>query len=614
MSWWRRLSTSTSTDDGRLNARRRAREGSVDMFGEPARGPARPDPLAFVVALGWRYRHELAPFYGALVLAVFASIGHDYAARLWPLGLLLGGAATAAAWHWKAERRAEEVYVLAVGSATTVWSTVAWWASPWHDWLIWTAVLGAVAAGLPRWWHYRRRGKIAVVRGAPRGARRELRRIVRRWPELADDMELSGSHVQRAEADETGFTFTVVLRAGLTAADAVANMSRIESVLQTRPGAVRVLPDPDRANRAFVRVVNRDPLAAPIPWPGSTADSVTVPVTLGLFDNGEPVRLVIVGEHLLIGGATGRGKSGLLNAILAELSVRGDVVVWGIDMKLGLELAPWRRVLARLATTADEALALLAAANRVLDARARLLADREGRKWEPSPDEPVLVMAVDELAELSADALALFERLARMGRAVGIVLVAVTQRPSVAALGSLDARTQMTVRISLGVIEARDAELILGSGRIGEGWRTERFGGPGYFLVLAPGQHETPRPARAYWLHDERVRAVAGRHSAPRPALDSVSADAAGEPQKPSLSATAPVETREPAVDPDGLLLAALDKAPHDGLSADELAAQLGRSRAWVYKRLLAHRSAGRAVSLRRGRWAAGQACRPRVP
>lgn len=41
----------------------------------------------------------------------------------------------------------------------------------------------------------------------------------------------------------------------------------------------------------------------------------------------------------------------------------------------------------------------------------------------------------------------------------------------VAALGSLDARTQMTVRVSLGVIEARDAELILGSGRIGEGWR-----------------------------------------------------------------------------------------------------------------------------------------------
>jgi S-DNA-T family DNA segregation ATPase FtsK/SpoIIIE len=276
-------------------------------------------------------------------------------------------------------------------------------------------------------------------------------------------------------------------------------------------------------------------------------------------------------------------------------------------MKLGLELAPWRRVLDRLATTADEAFALLSAANRVLDARARLLAEREGRKWTPSPDAPVLVVAIDELAELNSDSLALFERLARMGRAVGIVLVAVTQRPSVAALGSLDARTQMTVRVSLGVIEARDAELILGSGRIGEGWRTERLGGPGYFLILAPGQYEVPRVARAYWLDDDDVRAVAVRHSASRPALDSVSADAAREPERPSESATAPLETREPEPEPDGLLLAALDGAPDGGLSADELAAQLGRSRAWVYKRLLAHRSVGRAVSLRRGRWAAGQ-------
>jgi DNA segregation ATPase FtsK/SpoIIIE, S-DNA-T family len=606
-------------DEGRPYARRHAREGSGDKFGGLARGPARPDPVQIVARLGWRYRHELAPFYVALGLAMLASIGHDYAPRWWPLVLPLGGAITAAVWHWRADRRPVEVYVVAVGSAATVWATVAWWASPWHDWLVWTAVLGAVAGGIPRWWHYRRRPRVSVKRGTPRRARRELRRLIKRWPELADDMELTGTTVQRAEADENGFTFTVALRPGLTPADALAKLSRIESVLQTRPGAVRVLADPDRANRAFVRIVNRDPLATPIPWPGSTATSVKEPIVLGLFDNGELVRLVIVGEHLLIGGATGRGKSGLLNAILAELSVRGDVVVWGIDMKLGLELAPWRRVLGRLAITADEALALLRAANRVLDVRAALLAEREGRKWEPSPDTPVLVVAVDELAELNGEALSLFERLARMGRAVGIVLIAVTQRPSLAALGSLDARTQMTVRVSLGVIEARDAELILGSGRLGEGWRAERFGRPGYFLLLATGQHETPRLARAYWLDDPDVRAAAGRHGVARPTLDTVSADAAAEPARAPERPRPPVEVHDreddtqPANDPDRLLLAALQAAPDGGLSADELAARLGRSRAWVYKRLVAHRSAGRAASLRRGRWGGGRAGKPRA-
>jgi S-DNA-T family DNA segregation ATPase FtsK/SpoIIIE len=605
---------STSRDEVRPYARRRARQRLiVNEFGEPAWGPARPEPIEVAFRLGWRYRHELAPFYVAIGLAIFASIGHDYAPDLWPALPPLGALVTAGLWHWKANRRPEEVYVVAVGTFATAWTTVAWWASPWHNWLRWPAVLGAVAAGLPRWWHYRRRGRITVKPGAPKGARRELRRLMKRWVELADDMELGGSHIQRGEADESGFTFTLALRPGHTAADAVGRLGRVESVLETRPGAVRVLPDPARANRVFLRVIRSDPLATPIAWPGSTVESINEPLTLGLFDNGEPVRVLLIGNHALIGGTMGRGKSGLLNAIMASLSVCRDVVVWGVDMKLGLELGPWLPILGRLAITHEEALALLTDANRVLDARARLLAGRLGRKWQPSPEEPALVVAIDELAELSAKALAQFERLARMGRAVGIVLIAVTQRPSLAALGSLDARTQMTIRVSMGVIEARDAELILGPGRLAEGWRTERLGGPGYFLVLAPGQHETPRQARAFWLSDAAVRAAAARAGTARPVLDPVSADAAAGPQKPVQGADAH-NGPTAADDPDRRLLAVLREAPHGGLSADELAARLGRSRAWVYKRLMAHSGAGRAVRLRRGRWAADRAGKPRNP
>ncbi len=53
-------------------------------------------------------------------------------------------------------------------------------------------------------------------------------------------------------------------------------------------------------------------------------------------------------------------------------------------------------------------------------------------------------------------------------------------------------------------------------------------------------------------------------------------------------------------------LLAALDAAPPDGLSADELAARVGRSRACVFSRLDVHATTGRAVRLRRGRWTGG--------
>jgi len=552
-----------------------------------------------LLRFAWRYRHELGPFYVVLALATVAGIGHEYAPALWLAALPLGGAVTAALCYWRTDRTVERIYVAAVGAAATLWTMAAWWASPGHDWLVLPALAGAVAAGVPHWWHYRRRGKITVRRGAPRAIRRELRRIVKNWPELADYMELAGSHVQRADADEVGMTFTLALRAGLTAADVLGKLPRVESVLQTRPGAARLLPDPDRADRVFLRLVRTDPLATVIPWLGSDATSVNEAITLGRFEDGELVRLVLVGEHVLIGGATGRGKSGVLNVILAELVTRADVVVWGVDMKRGLELAPWRPVVDRLATSDDEALETLTAANRVLDARARLLSARRERKWRPTPNEPALLLMVDELAELDADAMALLERLARLGRAAGIILVTATQRPSADALGGVDARTQMTARIALGVVEARDTELILGAGRLGTGWRAERLSGPGYFLVLMPGRYDQPRPARAYWLSDDAVRAVVARAGAQRPDLDPVSADAAARPQEPSQPARPDRERFDTA------LLAALDNAPPDGVSADELAARVGRSRAWVFSRLDVHATAGRAVRLGRGRWAA---------
>ncbi len=498
MSWWR----SSVRPDGRtarqLIARRRAREGQnvrADIFGEPATGPARPDdPVMVVLRWAWRYRNELAPFYAVIGLAIVGGIGNEYAPAWWPLTLLLGGAVTAAVWRWRADRQWQRVYVLAVGAASTLWTAAAWWVSPGHDWLFWSGLVGAVAAGIPRWWHYRRRSKIAVRRGAARGARRELRRIVKNWPDLSAYMDLAGSHVQRAEADEVGFTFTLALHGGLTAADVTSKVQRIESVLETRTGAARVIADA-KANRAVLRIVNNDPLATPIPWPGTSGTSINEPIVLGRFEDGDPVAIRLVGEHVLTAGTMGRGKSGVLNAFMAELSGRTDVVLWGIDMKRGLELSPWRPVLDRLATTEDAAHELLSAANRVLDARADLLAERRERKWQPSPTEPALVIAVDELAELDAVAMTLLERLARMGRAEGIILIAVTQRPSADVLGGLDARTQMTARIALGVVEPRDGELILGAGRLGQGWRPDRLAGPGYFVVLVPGQHEQPRPA-----------------------------------------------------------------------------------------------------------------------
>ena len=51
----------------------------------------------------------------------------------------------------------------------------------------------------------------------------------------------------------------------MTAADVMAKLARVESALKARPGTARMLPDPNRADHAVLRLVRNDPLARPIP-------------------------------------------------------------------------------------------------------------------------------------------------------------------------------------------------------------------------------------------------------------------------------------------------------------------------------------------------------------
>jgi S-DNA-T family DNA segregation ATPase FtsK/SpoIIIE len=126
-------------------------------------------------------------------------------------------------------------------------------------------------------------------------------------------------------------------------------------------------------------------------------------------------------RHVLVGGIAGAGKSGVLNVIIGNLVACPDIVLWGIDLKGGMELRPWAPCLARLATTPAEAAGMLRDAVRVLEARARAMGDTSSRLWLPAERTPALVIVVDEYAELADHAPAAVEHadsIARRGRAV----------------------------------------------------------------------------------------------------------------------------------------------------------------------------------------------------
>ena len=460
---------------------------------------------------------------------------------------------------------------------------------------------------VPWWANRRRRAKVRVER------------TIATWPVIATHIGLAGSEIMSATADLWGWRALLRLARGQTITDVMAKIPAIESGFGTHRNAIRVHPtSDDLANRCELRVLDRDPHADAIPWHGPSVTSITEPIDLGPFEDAEPCRVLFLRRHAILGGATGSGKSGGLNDLLASLAACRDVVIWAIDLKRGMELQPWAPCIDRLATTPAEAAALLADAVTILYARAQHLADHGRRDWHPSGRMPALVIIIDEYAELAEQApraLKHADTIARLGRAPAVTLVIATQRPTQKVMGQGAVRSQMNIRIAFRIQEQRDVDLILGQGMLKAGWHAHKLNAPGKFLIWSP-EHDTPRRARAYLITDDDAQQAVARHAPARPQLDAISRHAL------TTAPTAPAVIPEPdeagdsnRADPDpaaderdaaeNALWLALSMAPEEGCEIAELIRLTGMTRSTLYRRLREHARQGRAIQVSRGRWRA---------
>ncbi len=549
----------------------------------------------------WRYRSELAPLNTVLLALTGGVVLHTSYPTWWPTVLILTGgfAGTLALFgRWVnltrgAERGYAAVIVLLIGG----WLAAATVVGPFTSPLPAVLGIGGFVLAVPWWAHRRRRARVRVERALDA------------WPEISEAVGLAGSRIQSAVVDLWGWRARIALARGQTVEDAIGRLPAIESGLGTRRGAARIQPIPERANRLELRIIETDPHADAIGWPGSSVTSITQPIELGVFEDGSPARVSLLRRHALVGGVAGSGKSGGVNVILGNLSACPDVIVWGIDLKRGMELLPWVSCLDRLATTPREAETLLRDAVAILDGRAATLAQRGERTWEPSAEAPALILLVDEYAELVEDApgaVRYADSIARRGRAPATTLIAATQRPSQKAMGSGAVRSQMDVRISFRVRERRDVDLILGQGMHKAGWHADALDAPGKFLVSAP-EHDLPRRARTYLMEDETIRHAAGKHAPRRPVLDPVSVTAVEDGPDSMVEESRETERqhdRKTAQEvSEGALLAALHDAPEEGVSVPRLMEATGMSRPWVYWRLNQLDTQGVVRQVSRGRW-----------
>jgi hypothetical protein len=573
-----------------------------------------PVPAGVLLARwAWRYRSETAPATTAGAVLAAGWWLHNAHPLWWVSVLVVSDLVSFALFVLGARvglsRLVERVYAAAAVLAAGGWLAVAALLGPFTPPMPQVLTVGALMLAIPWWAHRRRRARVRV------------QRALAAWPDISKAIGLPGSKIQSAGVDLWGWRARVKLARGQTISDVTARIPAIESALGTYRGAVRVYPTGDgKANRCELRVLDTDPHAAAVPWPGPSARSIREPIDLGPFEDAEPCRVSFLRKHALFAGTTGSGKSGGLNVLVATLAACDDVVIWAIDLKNGMELQPWSPCIDRLATTAEEAAALLADAVAILQARAGHLAATGQRVWEPSPDMPALVIVVDEYAELAdegPDATSDADSIARLGRAVAVTLVAATQRPTQKAMGQGAVRSQMDTRICFRVRERRDVDLVLGQGMLNAGWHAHILNAPGKFLVSAP-EHTTPKRARAYLVADDDVARVTAYYGPRRPQLDDVSrgaldrGPASAEPVPWYLKNAHPVAD-EPEDTPDshdsssleGVLWEALCDVPDTGADVAELMRMTGLGRSAVYKYLALLAGQGRAVKAGWGRWRA---------
>lgn len=179
--------------------------------------------------------------------------------------------------------------------------------------------------------------------------------------------------------------------------------------------------------------------------------------------------------HMLIAGATGSGKSILMNAFLISLLMKlspADLRMILVDPKM-VELTLYNGIphlLTPVVTEMDKVVNALKWALVEMQRRYSLFKQNRVRNMQEFNDLgldehlPYILIFIDEMADLMMTSGAEVEtsicRLAQMARATGIHLVLATQRPSVNVLTGL-IKANVPARIGMSVATSVDSRVIL---------------------------------------------------------------------------------------------------------------------------------------------------------
>lgn len=360
--------------------------------------------------------------------------------------------------------------------------------------------------------------------------------------------------------DGPGWRADVDLPPGVTSAEVMERRDKLAAGLSRPLGAVWPEANPDIHPGRLTLWVGREDMATAKqqPWPLLKSGTVDLfrPFPFGTDPRGRPVTMELVSTNVLIGSIPGAGKTFSLRVPLLAAALDKRAELWVFELKGTGDLEPLAKVATRYGSgpddeTIEQALFGLRDLRKELARRAKVIA---GLPKADCPENKVtpdlaakrslklhpLVVAVDECQELfthpahGKEAGDLAEKIIKLGRALGVILMLATQRPDSNSLPT-GVSANVGTRYCLRVMGQVENDMILGTSAYKNGTRatmfTRRDKGVGYLV----GASDDPQIVKTFYVDGPAADRITDRARRLREAAGTLTGHAAGEldPGKP---------------------------------------------------------------------------------
>ncbi|WP_406078182.1 hypothetical protein OG337_18190 [[Kitasatospora] papulosa] len=420
--------------------------------------------------------------------------------------------------------------VLTYDTALT-WGAAGWWAA-------------GTAAGMTLARSLVRAEDTARTQRTERRLQKWANKQAGEWHERLERLfRLEGHEVEgvRPWKGDVGYTVRVRMPSNTPELPADAVRKLAVDLRLPKGGGIQIM-DGEVYGETLIRVTSVDVLAKVTDLPDAAEDTTVTSIydgiPLGLKPDGEEARIVVVDDCALVVGQTGSGKTNTVNTANAGALRTDNTVVMHIDVTgAGISL-PWLHswavdgtarvpLIDWTADTIEEAHILCDTVIAGIAARKSGHQDllTEDDKLTVSHDLPEVLVAVDEIAELTPGLLRKLDTIVNTGRAVRVrVLICglrATQDVITAAM-----KKQSRVRVGMRVSDPEELFHLFptGGGRINP--KAAPYKGCGFYS--SPDEDDVvsdPTAFKGYRIKPKQIRALSVAYADRRPQLEPVFLD-----------------------------------------------------------------------------------------